>query len=1137
MGSYTGGQGVPKRLYRCIPEPSRIASSGMRLSLFTLLLSACVVDVGPGPFVGDCADYPDHTYTFGEIGIGTCLAGPTDLRFVSQDDQTLMLVTNADPYHNFSGGSFLVMDWDSVDLTADRNLMSDLTVSSLDTEHYVGQIGPIMSRRLALVSGRLSEGARTRDHDDRVHVIDIADPSNPVPWEQGSEITVKDDPFHIEVDEFSGEAYVVNLTDHSVSVLDITSTPIAPIDLAGLPDLDPAVFNDADDSGSLAELAGPTVTEATDVPNDLWTLSWADGTWRIWWPDDDGYARHTSGDGVTFHASALGNELDGTLSADIDEVTDPSLGTDSGAIRAWFSDRGTLFAATPATSAIGDWALLLEPTVGIGSWDVERSGPSAVGIDDLFALFYDGKASETGLASIGMALSEDALSYTPSTQPVLEAPTGASYEDPHVVVDPHTGGLRMWFSHFDGKQWHVAVTDGFDGTDWDEPTNVLTIANGHAAAPVVTWANGRYLMWAATSDGTAWALSHYWSYDGIEWLDEGDALAHAGTFDLMNPPRPMLQASVTGAFSIDAVDAGPQDLPIFSGSIPYELPAHGLSFTISTGQEAGTEVLAERSVNGIRPSGHAVVNSLETLYVTSTDGSLLPSIGAIKMVDGEWQQAVANIIPVGSGGNVAGAQGAAVVSESNSWTLFYGAIDAEGVTRIRRATSTNGLSFTPQPGLTVASEASFDAFAQIPHSVERVDADTWRLWYSGSNGNRFRIGTALSTDGGVTFVPEPGLTDDFAVGTGQPGDFDDTGVRDPVVVTVGDSRRLYFAGYDGESFHLGYADDINGEWVRPVHPLTDAALPALSGALRSFSSSGVSSPVVGLGQTLYFAGFDGAIERIGAGKIGPDPSVVFSAPRFPTVGDELTFTTTRGDVGDTVIELQQAVANFSTAGTGAAGLVRDPARGMLYIQSKLSASLFAVDIRDDTTAGFDDRNAYDLEGLISIPSSTTASGFRNGLVAGNRLYLTARGPDAVVVADLTSVIDNGEKEVDVAPAIGSLPLDDMSSDPGENTLANVGGAGMALAPDGRTLLVTHFRGNGVYVFDLQMGAFGEEIRFIPHIGENPHLVRISPDGRYAVVANYIGEVEERTAHGTLTVIDVDPNSETYLDIVTRIVNK
>ena len=115
-----------------------------------------------------------------------------------------------------------------------------------------------------------------------------------------------------------------------------------------------------------------------------------------------------------------------------------------------------------------------------------------------------------------------------------------------------------------------------------------------------------------------------------------------------------------------------------------------------------------------------------------------------------------------------------------------------------------------------------------------------------------------------------------------------------------------------------------------------------------------------------------------------------------------------------------------------------------------------------------------------------------------------------------------------------------SAEPGLNQTSQAplsASAGMTLSADNRHLVVAHHRGNGVSIFDMEQDTFGAEIAWLAHVGENPHLVRLSPDGRYAVVANYVGEIEDKAASGTLSVIDMDPASETFLEVVTWLVNR
>ena len=183
----------------------------------------------------------------------------------------------------------------------------------------------------------------------------------------------------------------------------------------------------------------------------------------------------------------------------------------------------------------------------------------------------------------------------------------------------------------------------------------------------------------------------------------------------------------------------------------------------------------------------------------------------------------------------------------------------------------------------------------------------------------------------------------------------------------------------------------------------------------------------------------------------------------------------------------------------------------------------------------------DVEAAITVDARSGAAGFTSAALVPDRdlLALTMRIPEALVLVDLSALEDNGQKESLTTAALTFLPMPPSNdfNDRGADNNAQIGGAGMALAPDGRTLLVTHFNGNGVSVFDLALGAWGTEVAWIQDVGEAPFAIRVSPDGRYAVVANYIGEVDGDTASGVLTVLDIDPTSDRYLEVAAWLVNR
>lgn len=1098
--------------------------------LLSVLLTGCLVDIPNGPAVGECAIYRDGAYTYGEIGIGTCLSGPSDVDFIEIEGRPWLAVTNADPFVNFGVGSTLLIDFESIDLSSSRNLMHELNAYAHEMDRYVGTVAHLPDRSLLLVSGRLSEDTLTRDNDDRVHVLDITDPTNPTPWMYGDEILVKDDPFPLAVSEDQTRAYTVNLTDHSVSVIDAETIPLEVIDVVGPAELGEGLFTDYDLSGSFAELDGPIEVDAAEIVSDEWTLSWLDGTYRLWIPRDGGLERWNTGDGENYSLSALGLELDPSYSTSIEEIIDPYVAWVSGVLTTYFSDRGQIRSATSLGTA-GDWQLSAITVLQDAEGDLQLSGPTLSSLDGDLILFYDARESAGEPASVGLArLGEDGAFRFGGEVALAPLVAEESYEDPF-VINEH-GLLRMWFSHWDGDAWNIAYAEGFDGLSWSTPTDIISLPGGHIAAPVITYSNGRYLLWATTSqDGQSWGYSTAWSHTGEDWYDLNSVLPANDEFDLTHPPRPSLQVEATGEWSINARDMGPMSLHASAGEITSSA---GFSFTAASGHAIPTQVLDDNnSINGCEPGAYVELNGIPTLFITGTGDDAQTRIGAIQLVDDEWVDVGEPVI------DHINASHPVIVAEGSAWRLYYAAPGEDARTRIYAATSTDGLSFVREDSDLVQSGESWDDLGQYPHSAEVLDSgDIW-LWYAGDNGSRLRIGAASSTDGGLTFSPEAGDGQGYQFAPGEPGTFDDSGVKDPFVFRAGDTTAMYYSGFDGNLWHIGYAERGANGWTRRTNPHTGDGIPAMSGVSGSFSVGGTQSPVVastGENHQLYYAGFDSFKHRIGTASGG---EALHPLQSFPTVGDTLVFETSRGDEESSVIELAQSLDAFTTSGTGTSGLVIDEERGFLYIPSKLYSQVYVVDIRDDSTADTVDANYLDLEGLIQVPSTGGSMGFRSALLLQSRdqLLLSSREPDGVVIIELSEIEDNSVKESIDGVASGVLPLRDLRENEGGVTLASIGGAGMALSPDERFLLVTNFRGNSVSVFDLDLGLFGEEIRFINGVGENPHVVDFSPDGRWAVVGNYLGSVVNDEVSSSLAVIDMDPNSDQYLEVVTWLVNK
>ena len=187
--------------------------------------------------------------------------------------------------------------------------MHEVTAYGLELESFVGEMAHLSEKGLLLVSGRLSPDTLTRDNDDRLHIIDVSDPTSPSPWLYGDQLTLKDDPFQVAVSEDQRRGYVVNLSDHSVSVIDTEAAPLELIDVVGPAELGQADFSDTDGSGSFAELDGPIEIDAAEVVTDRWTLSWLEG------PFDSGFhATEALSGGIPVTASTTPPRVSGSSS-------------------------------------------------------------------------------------------------------------------------------------------------------------------------------------------------------------------------------------------------------------------------------------------------------------------------------------------------------------------------------------------------------------------------------------------------------------------------------------------------------------------------------------------------------------------------------------------------------------------------------------------------------------------------------------------------------------------------------------------------------------------------------------------------------------------------------------------------------
>jgi predicted GH43/DUF377 family glycosyl hydrolase len=138
------------------------------------------------------------------------------------------------------------------------------------------------------------------------------------------------------------------------------------------------------------------------------------------------------------------------------------------------------------------------------------------------------------------------------------------------------------------------------------------------------------------------------------------------------------------------------------------------------------------------------------------------------------------------------------------------------------------------------------------------DGATYHMWYAGHDGANWRIGYATSSDG-VTWTR---AQTDAVLDLGPNGDFDDVHVYGPTVILEGNTFNMWYTGYDGGAYRIGYAISTNGiNWTKnPGNPILNL------GTGGSWDDAGLLDSMVvknGSKYLMWYSGSDGSTWRIG----------------------------------------------------------------------------------------------------------------------------------------------------------------------------------------------------------------------------------------------------------------------------------
>ncbi|MFM7200449.1 MAG: hypothetical protein ACKO6N_06640 [Myxococcota bacterium] len=590
-----------------LPAPRRWSVRPLALPLALLpALTSCVRDIEV-PYVGDCTDYPAGAYDYGDFSVGDCLGAPTDVRFYEGPQGPVLLVVNSNGYMVFGDGSLNTYDWNTLSALVEEAqleqatgpipappilLTSDsrLVRSTLPMPYYSGKVelAQVPSGEgeapVAFVSNRLSLTTNTYK-DDAVYVVDLSDPLAlaPFPVKSATEeddpdstwrLGVLEDPWDMAFasTEKGDYLFVVNQSDHSVSVIDTDASPMAPLTGSSVGLVTWPRAEDFTDVGtrSFAELG--LLAVGNGVVADTWTLTYIESPYRLLFVGQEdgegalGYA--DSIDGLSFTPGVTDSILRGGEDTAFD-----SLGV----------GRTSVIVAAPSDEANANYFFFYEgwtevtpfdgspayraPRIGMAyssastpldvtkqnlqsevSTDDYVLGFGTVGdadtSDDFFArgtaapwvflassnlhLWFTG-LDATGKASLGTTSTESntilATGYTEALSVEWATPTALTFEggDPGVAqrdatgfYDPGTGRFRLWF-----------VSERSEG--------------------------GSCLMYAESTDGAAYTLG------GIENI-QADCLDLPGAA-VIRSPSVVLDGRLLRLWYSSAPDeAGPWDL-------------------------------------------------------------------------------------------------------------------------------------------------------------------------------------------------------------------------------------------------------------------------------------------------------------------------------------------------------------------------------------------------------------------------------------------------------------------------------------------------------------------------------------------------------------------------------------------------